>query len=157
DRGAQKVPLNGHYDINVWVELHNPMPANDSVSSATGGNRDCVARLFNGTNAVYQVVLAKNGINTTAILQNRANVTGDPTSNGANTVWATVTAYGADPTKWTVQPMPANNLATNNRFGSVPAAGTPGGNTGFYVLGPDPNFTVGINPPPVLPGPTFNS
>jgi hypothetical protein len=102
-----------YYNVNVWVELYNPFPKDDSLADSGA------AMLQNRQIPVYQVVLSRGG----ADLRRRNNVRGIP----AYPIKATAN-FGADPQKWRVEP-------SDGQF-----AGEPGGTQGFYVLGPRTQF-----------------
>jgi hypothetical protein len=107
------------YNVNVWVELFNPMFTDRSGSD----NGDAV--LQSGPIPVYQLVVGRGEPR----LRDRGNVRGNPSN-----VIKTVSSYGADRAKWVVQ-------ASNGRY-----VGEPGGTQGFYVLGPSTSYLARANP-----------
>jgi hypothetical protein len=149
-KGAAK--FNG----NVWMELYNPHSP-DWVSEGTAANpnpnptHDDWARLFINANpttqyAAYQVVLAKPGL---TALRDPGNVTGDP---------AYVPGAAPNPmniyTQTAAGPTATGDWGTTNATQIVlpivppadPYSGTPKGNTGFYVLGPQGPLAAGEDP-----------
>lgn len=157
---GQQPPMASRYDVNFWVELHNPFSSN-------GGNRphthpaiplaeDGTARLYvpaqDGQQAYapYRVLLAKRGTDGDPITDNelvllrRNNVLGTPVN-----VQAVVDNYTPDPAAG--QPL---ELGGDDLLKVLPAntANTPfqscnsGLNRGFFVL----------SPPVALPGTSGN-
>jgi len=109
------------YDVNFWVELHNPFVP-DSTDSG-------VAMLQTGTTAIYQLAIVDSPSDTA--FRAATNVTGDTTaagmlapSPGTPGGTALVNSWGTTPTTMTIQP-------ASQQYG-----GAVGGNAGFYVVGP---------------------
>jgi hypothetical protein len=109
DRGIKKNKQATRYNVNIWVELHNPMSAQATLSD--GG----AAVLQTPKFPIYQVVVSRGEPN----LRAPTNVLGNPVN-----VITAVTSWGPDPNTWVVLP-------SNGEY-----HGRPGGNQGFYVLGP---------------------
>ncbi len=119
------------YVVNVFAELHNPLPAESFPGNHPHSNATAELQLT-GT-PVYQVVLAQTGLFTpaTGTLTNPANVTGDPDFGvppGTNILSGpggacVVTNYGATGTV-----LPANGAYNDGAKK----------NNGFYVVGPQP-------------------
>lgn len=167
--GSQKAMTN--YRVNVWVELFNPFIL-DSVPNSPYGQTDQKAILHNGTNTIYEVVLAKPGIGA-SVIRDSANTTGDPdfgltapatnvqtTAAGTPAIvgpndWVPTraptspTAYAPSPTF----PVPAGDKpdyrvvnAANSAYSATKASsGSNVINGGFYVLGPDTGAAWGMN------------
>jgi hypothetical protein len=118
--GSFKVRPGGNYRVNVWVELHNPVPED--------GRSDCIAQLHNGTDPVYTIALAQVGLNTAGILRAPGNTKGDPDfglAPGSTQLKSTFKDWGAQNK---VLPFPNT---TNGRFST-----SAGNHIGFYVVGP---------------------
>lgn len=151
-----KVKAGGRYNVNVWVELLNPMPSDDPVhygsaaaDAAALSQRDVSARLLNSAGKpIYRVVLAKPRIGGT--LRNLANPTGNPTgapnqslTAPAANVWTTAAGPSAVVEDWSttdtklqyVLPLPPTN-----RFGTAAPAAAGSFPEGFFVVGPNAGF-----------------
>jgi hypothetical protein len=119
-----------NYVMNVWLELHNPLPAETNPNQHPNSNQ--AAELQIGNNAVYRVLLTDqlNNTNTglNGPLDNHANVTGDPDfdSPAVSRVFNTFTGWGPNPVQQIV--LPANGAYS----GPVQQ------NQGFYAIGPPP-------------------
>lgn len=130
DEAGGMIPANGSYNVNVWVELMNPVPN----AGGTGGAADLTARLTipAGTPyAAYRIVLANE--NAPATISQPANTSGDPGATALPAPQQPQTDWGATPVTQNVLPFdPANRFNCPD-----------GGNVGFYVIGPeDKAFTV---------------
>jgi hypothetical protein len=122
------------YRMNVWVEMHNPLPAETFPGQHTHSNPIAQLQLtMNGMKVpVYQVLLADPGL-TTGPLSDPANVTGDPdfANAGPTRVHSTV---GSDPVNpWGAGAGQHRVLPANGVY-----SGPNGSDQGFYVLGPQP-------------------
>ncbi len=174
------------YNVNVWIELFNPLLADPVSSTATTGTQDTTARLQTNVATpqnLYQVVLANPAAaaQTTPptlpspLLANPANTIGNPNFQLTGTQTNIYTQANGQPSL--VSNFGTGGTATSDSTGTVPplpapptmappqGAGNPG-NIGFYCLGPlQTNFMTGKVPPgntttfqafPNLPV-TFNS
>jgi hypothetical protein len=134
------------YHVNFWVELHDPLMVDPNAAlPATLQNN--WARLKVVPNAApayaaYQLLITPDTINATMRLP--ANTLGDPNYGGANNPPPLVTVND-----YTPEPAPAPQPLGGVDFTKVQAAnggwrsqvgGNPGGNSGFYVLGPKDDF-----------------
>jgi hypothetical protein len=154
------------YDINAWVELHNPFSA-DNGGSQVGGYRGIptpmngTARLyFPGANgaqgyAGYRLLIAQTvgdatqvDNRSTTMLQNN-NVLGVPSN-----IMAVVDQYTADPKvqNVTLNGDALNQVVPNYQNGANPPlqACATGQNQGFYVLAP--GTPQGAQQPAYFPG-----
>ncbi|MFQ3650709.1 MAG: hypothetical protein SNJ75_10270 [Gemmataceae bacterium] len=120
-----------YYRLNVWVELHNPMPSETPPSAAPEGG---TVRLHNGTWAAYRLRLCRRpNANIRAPENTRgapdpANVeNNNPDEQFVVDNWGG--AAGNDATR-TVAP----------NYGAY--AGAANSNQGFYVVGPEPDYGV---------------
>jgi hypothetical protein len=138
-------PLTGgvattNYNLNVWVELHNPILP-DPVDSGT-------VNLQIGTNPIYQVLITQPPGATpypNALQRDPANVTGDPDyGQTTTTVLSTVNDWTATPANNTVTYVvnPAWDTTTTPPTPRYSDPNTPQANTGFYILGPKPAGTT---------------
>ncbi len=126
------------YQVNFWVELHNPLAADATLSD--GG----AARLQtpDGSYAAYRLVVAAAPC---PALRRTGNVLGEPDIADVRCVLAN---YAPAPAP---APPPSVDvsllLPANGAF-----AGVPGGNNGFYVVGPAVDFpgTSPARPQPTL-------
>jgi hypothetical protein len=148
-----------NYRQNVWVELHNPIPAETNPAGHPNSNPNAQLQL-NGT-SVYRVVLAKTGLIDQTVpapgaapkpLSDPGNVTGDPNFNLAGNpsrIYSTVTNFGAG--NVAVSPFTHAQLVAGQAY-SV-ASGT-GQSHGFFVLGAQPPaYTNPATNPPANPPP----
>src|SRR5262249_31940845 len=108
------------YNINVWVELCNPL-SRDTALTNTG---DAILQVVPGY-PVYQVVLSRGEPK----LKAPENVQGNPLN-----AFSVVSNYGPNPAKWVVHP-------SNGQY-----AGPIGGTQGFYVLGPETEYLPKADP-----------
>jgi hypothetical protein len=115
------------YQMNVWVELLNPLP---STPDANGPNN---AQLQNGANngSIYQVLLTKPNTG----LRSASNVLGDPDATAGQVL---------NPT---AQINPSSNFSGTAAQQVVTPVGTAysdptSTNVGFYVLGPAADTTL---------------
>jgi hypothetical protein len=137
-----------NYDVNCWVELHNPFApggggaccGNQAVPTPLNG----VARLQSppaATNpyAWYRVIVAQTGQGTgtdnTTIMTQNSNVLGTPQN-----VKTVVDQYTADPTCQGVALNGDNLNQVLTNYNGTMQAGQQGQNQGFYVLGPKTPF-----------------
>jgi hypothetical protein len=152
----QRVPPGGHYNVNFWVELHNPIPApspsNPSIPDPYNTNsRDCTARLQSGATPIYQLVLASTADATPilpGVMTNPGNAEGDPefgNTSPQRRVKSVVNDWRPGRAQ-TVEPMPV----AGNRFNDPGQT-----NTGFFLVGPQVTFIQGGNPG--FPQPTLTS
>lgn len=133
-----------HYNVNVWVELLNPLDSRTDPATTMGLTSDTSARLAHVTSsntneAIYQVVIADPA--TKPVLQRPDNVTGDPNFDGVNHI---LPVGGASQV----------GLATA-RVASVDAHYTrpaQPATKGFCVLGPQTAFLPGEDPKLPAPG-----
>lgn len=122
---AGNPPLQANqYRLNVWVELFNPLSHNPAQPANVTENGN--ARLHNGTWSVYRLrVTQKRNQNLFA----RANTAGWPDNGMKSQV---VQDWGPDDTTRIVLP--------SNGAYSTPATNASEKQTGFYVIGPDPDY-----------------
>ncbi len=123
-----------HYQLNVWAELHNPFKTTPAGSTfpLNGGT----AQLQYPTTppggqiqVPYQLLVALQAANNTIITP--SNTTGQPT--GAQML-ITLNRWGTTNAQKRILPANGNY------------SGPSGGETGFYVVGPQANFLPGRNP-----------
>jgi hypothetical protein len=133
-------PANQHatlpYRMNVWVELHNPLPAETFPGGHTHANPNAQLQLtMNGVAVpVYQVLLTQPVLNAAAgPLSDPANVTGDPDFGNAGPSRVNSTVGGATPNPWGTRAVEHTVLPANGAY-----SGPNSSNQGFYVLGPQP-------------------
>ena len=161
------------YNVNVWVELHNPllnMPGNNVTAGGTGFGTwadNGTAVLQNDLGPVYQVYLSDISNETApSLLRDPANTKGDP--DDPTKVAGALPAVAPPLMNWGptgTETVAANTSPTATNYQTVlmsngaftqtpPPAGTPpmGSNTnGFYVVGPVTGTaanSVYPNPPP---------
>ncbi len=122
------------YRMNVWLELHNPLPAETFPGQHRHSNPIAQLQLtMNGaTVPVYQVLLAQPGLNAGA-LSDPANVTGDPDFGNAGASRVNSTVGGATPNPWGTTNVQHRVLPANGAYSGPNAS-----DQGFYVLGPQP-------------------
>ncbi|HYT93336.1 MAG TPA: hypothetical protein VEL76_31760, partial [Gemmataceae bacterium] len=114
-----------HYQLNVWLELHNPFK---TMTDPSRDNGTAVLQSPSGQSA-YRLLLTKPNTN----LRDPANLRGDP-DTAANQVLNAVTNWGPTAVQQTV--LPANGATS----------GPAGSNQGFYVLGPQATYLPNRNP-----------
>jgi hypothetical protein len=176
------------YNVNMWAELVNPIDSrsdpvyNTVIAPSTFPGKDPEARLVTGGAApypVYQLIIAQSGIS--AILQDPANVTGDPDFNLAAAPAPAYTDSNGNPTRVIKRVMGATDFGAgaivppaDGNYGDGTLANAKGffvvGSNGMYFPGDDPTilktqpsanmqFTVPLeaanNNPPAVPNPTF--
>jgi hypothetical protein len=127
------------YRMNVWVELHNPLPAETFPGQHLHANPNAQLQLTMNGRAVpvYQVLLTQPGLNiATGPLSDPANVTGDPDFGNAGPSRVNGTVGGATPNPWGTLPFQQTVLPANGAYSGPSLA--PNSNQGFYVLGPEP-------------------
>jgi hypothetical protein len=116
--------------VNFWVELLNPLAADPSLSNGGAARLRMPEAGTQSACAVHRLVIARSP---NPGLRQPDRILGDP--DPGNTLLV-VSDFAPDP----VQPPPAGVdldliQPVNDRF-----AGTPGGNDGFYLLGPQADF-----------------
>jgi hypothetical protein len=107
-----------YYNMNVWVELYNPMSKDPGLSD----NGDAVLQVRG--QPVYQLLLCGDETR----LRDRDNVTGTPVN-----IKSRVAGFGSTPTV-VVKP-------SDGKF-----HGEVNGNHGFYVVGPQVSYVLDANP-----------
>jgi hypothetical protein len=121
-------------DVNMWVELHNPL---NSTPAGSAYPRDGgAARLVLNGNAIYQIVFCVSNPALTLYLRDPANNRGDLDAASAalaNTIMDWVET-------------PANPLSEVVLPAGGAGSGPPGSNQGYYVVGPPPNYTPASDP-----------
>ncbi len=136
------VPLTGHYAINTWVELMNPIPE-DTITTGTGTVApDCTAKLVDTDPAtsmqypVYRLMLAD--AKASQVLRDPSNSLGNPDFDApamtrikgvvgtAATDWGTITS---------VRPLPVADRFDDGAPGTPNPVGTTE-KLGFYVVAP---------------------
>jgi hypothetical protein len=124
------------YRMNVWLELHNPLPAETFPGQHAHSNANAQLQLnmnVGGSTVpvpVYQVVLTNpNLFSTTAALFNPANVTGDPTFPGTTATITAAREFGTGVTITTAAPhgFMAGELVT------IAGVGVAGYNGTFWI------------------------
>jgi hypothetical protein len=163
-----------HYNVNVWVELFNPLIDDSRLS----GTSDATARLqFTGVpdrSHPYRILLCRPGINgdptlgdPNAVLRRLDNPEGDPNFGGVNRTFNSMApgardvlnpaigfdwgAAGPGPgTPATIVPAPDPLQPAPNRFGNTspftqPVAAGSGG-VGFWVIGPRTTYRANLDP-----------
>jgi hypothetical protein len=117
------------YRLNVWVELHNPMPTEAAPTAAPEGG---TVRLHNGTWAAYRLRLCRR-VNANLRAADNTRGVPDPANveaNDANQQFLVDNWGGA-----------AGNDATRTVAANYGAySGAANGNQGFYVVGPNPDY-----------------
>lgn len=157
DPGLQLNPPRAqrNYNVNTWVELCNPLPAEPAGSDTAGspGANQAVLQYTNSGNtvSVYQLVItdpAQTGTSRLVNIRHPANVVGDPSypNQGPNYGVAAgtyVMSYGGTPGTPCV--INASNLdpTTKNPNGWQMA----GGNTNQLVVLPPANLSRAYNDP----------
>lgn len=139
---GKKVNTGEDYNVNVWVELLNPLPEKDTDGTVNPAHHK--ALLHDGTKSIYRVVLAKPDLGsndpTKMVLRDPANTTGDPNFGSTNRTlktlpdWGPATGMGSKPQE--ITPLPESN-----RFSSAAGAAA-----GFYVLGPQTTYEPNCDP-----------
>lgn len=136
-----------NFNVNLWLELMNPVPEDPTGAPLPGGTGDCTARLQKtvgtGTEAIYRIRVVDSA--NANIINNPANTRGDPDYDAPMTsrVLTEVNSWPAgamDPTA-EVKPMPPAN-----RFNDGATR-----NTGFYVAGPKIDYLDAGQDDPLLP------
>ncbi len=126
--GDRKVDSTKQFNVNVWVELHNPMPDDSKLS----GYADTTALLTTGAgaNAAYRILLVDPDLNgtPTSPFRHPDNALGDPDFGSPPTrIRSAMTDWGGEPTN-------------PKKITVTPGGGTFGDgtntNVGFYVAGP---------------------
>jgi hypothetical protein len=123
---AQKVDPAKFYNVNIWAELHNPMPSD--------GQLDTTAHLStgNGANLAYRIVIADQAAN--AQLRLPENTLGDPNFG----VVAPATNIRNTLDSWGVPATDPQSVAPGGGKFDWSANATK--SDGFYVIGPTPTF-----------------
>jgi hypothetical protein len=167
DRGLTLKPPRAQrpFRVNFWVELHNPMPADNTL---TNGGAARLAGPGGLADTRYQIVIAKTQQQPppTPATLNPPTTTPpfDPTLDLPNNVLGDLTNVPGDPNP------PAQVMAQLAEYVWGGAGGNPGGNNvlwfvqpangayagqdesnqGFYVVGPDVPFPTGPKPYPTV-------
>ena len=118
-----------HYRLNVWVELHNPMPSESAPTAAPEGG---TVRLHNGSWAAYRLRLCRKP---NASIRNPENTrgtadAGNAENNNADEQFVVDNwggAMGTDANRTVAPNYGAYNGAANS-------------NQGFYIVGPSPDY-----------------
>ena len=167
---ANPPPKASRYKFNAWVELHNPFKTTTAGSNYPSNNGTATAPpVLDGGTAVlqsanpkvtwsnYQLLVVQatgNAVASGTGLNAFSNSTGQPAANTTLITIGGATAAASQAwgtTNTTKQILPANGAIAST------VAGKPGGNTGFYVVGPPANVPYLANRNPNLPTPTLAS
>lgn len=146
DTGTGFATTTANYNVNVWVELMNPLPEKD-FDNTTSNPAHHVATLYDTANSrlIYRVVLAQPDLNKTdpasMVLRDPANTTGDPDFGSATSRIVSTLADWGPTTGAMAKPQAVTPLPDANRFSSAAT-----GAAGFYVLGPSTSYVAGADP-----------